>query len=140
MIHLFKKNAVLLAWVVSFFATTGSLFYSEILKLPPCVLCWYQRIFMYPLVLIIGIGIVKKDKNIPLYALVMSVVGGVIALFHYLLQMGIIPDALAPCVQGISCTSRLIQYFGFVTIPFMSLVAFVVIAVSMGVVWRGNKS
>lgn len=94
---------------------------------------------MYPLVLIIGIGIVKKDKNMPLYALVMSSIGGVIALFHYLLQMGIIPDALAPCVQGISCTSRLIEYFGFITIPFMSLVAFVVIAVSMGVVWGGGR-
>ncbi len=137
---LLKKNAVLLAWATSFFATFGSLFFSEILKLPPCVLCWYQRIFMYPLVLIIGIGIVKKDKNMPLYTLVLSGVGGVIALFHYLLQMKVIPDNLAPCVQGISCTSRYIEYFGFVTIPFMSLVAFVIIVVSMAVVWKEGKN
>lgn len=139
MLHIFKKYAVLIAWVITIFATAGSLFYSEILKLPPCVLCWYQRIFMYPLVLIIGVGMVKKDKIMPLYVLIMSGLGGAIALFHYLLQMGIIPDKVAPCVQGISCTSRLIEYFGFITIPFMSLVAFAIIAMSMGIVLKEKK-
>lgn len=131
MLQLLKKNAVLIAWVTTIFATAGSLFYSEVLKLPPCVLCWYQRIFMYPLVIIIGVGMVKKDKIMPLYALLLSGVGGIIALFHYLLQMGIIPDKVAPCVQGISCTSRLIEYFGFITIPFMSLAAFVAVFILM---------
>lgn len=139
MLHIFKKNAVLIAWVITIFATAGSLFYSEILKLPPCVLCWYQRIFMYPLVLIIGVGMVKKDKIMPLYALLMSGVGGAIALFHYLLQMSIIPDSLAPCVQGISCTSRLIEYFGFITIPFMSLAAFVAVFVLMFMNQKNNN-
>lgn len=139
MIGILKKNAVLVAWIVALFSTVGSLFFSEVLKLPPCVLCWYQRIFMYPLVWIIGAGIVKKDKNLPIYVLPLSVIGGSIALFHYLLQRGIIPDSLAPCVQGISCTTKLIEFYGFITIPFMSLVAFVIIAVSMGIVWKENK-
>ncbi|OGK17736.1 hypothetical protein A2799_01830 [Candidatus Roizmanbacteria bacterium RIFCSPHIGHO2_01_FULL_39_24] len=135
-----KDNGVFIAWVVSIFSLTGSLFFSEILKLPPCILCWYQRILMYPLVLIIGVGIVRKDKGLPLYVLPFSILGSAVALFHYLLQRGIIPDSVAPCTQGISCTSKLIEYYGFITIPFMSLVSFVIISLCMIILLRSKST
>lgn len=136
---LIKENAALIAWAAAFFATTGSLFFSEILKWPPCILCWYQRIFMYPLVLIIGIGIWKKDRVMPLYALTLAGIGGLIALFHSLLQWKIIPDAVAPCAQGVSCTTVHIKLLGFITIPSMSLGAFIIILASMWVVYKESK-
>jgi disulfide bond formation protein DsbB len=82
---------------------------------------------MYPLVIILAVGIWKKDKNIPYMALPLSIIGTIIALYHNLLYYKIIPESLAPCTQGISCTTKLIEVFGFVTIPFMSLVAFLII-------------
>lgn len=126
-----KENLTQLALLTATFATLGSLFFSEILKLPPCVLCWYQRICMYPLVLILAVCIWKKDKNLPLLVLPLSIIGTVVAIYHNLLYYKIIPESLTPCTLGISCTSRLIEWFGFITIPFLSLMAFVVIDILM---------
>lgn len=111
----------------SLVATLGSLFFSEIMKLPPCVLCWYQRIAMYPLVAITAVGILKKDKNFPYYVLPLSIGGLIIALYHNLLYYKILPESIAPCMQGVSCTTKQIELFGFITIPFMSLIAFAII-------------
>lgn len=124
------KVALYLSFVTAMIATAGSLYVSEIAHLPPCVLCWYQRIAMYPLVIIIAVGILKKDKILPLYVLPLSFIGTIIAFYHYLLQRGVIPD-FAPCNLGISCTTRYVEWFGFVTIPFLSLLSFVVVSVSM---------
>ncbi len=123
----FKENVLYIAWLQAIVAMAGSLFFSEILHYPPCVLCWYQRICMYPLVAILAAGIAKKDKNVGWYALPLSIVGLLIAIFHSLLYYKLIPDELAPCSQGVSCTTKFIEYFGFVTIPFLSMVAFIVI-------------
>lgn len=134
------KQVILYARYVAFtqalVATVGSLFLSEIVQLPPCVLCWYQRAMMYPLVLIIGIGILRTEKKLYQYVLPVAGIGWVIAAYHSLLQWKIIPDALAPCVEGISCTTVQINYLGFITIPFMSLVAFTVIIACMLIEWR----
>ncbi len=119
------------AWIISLSATLSSLYASEILHLPPCVLCWYQRIMMYPLAIFMPIGIILKDKLLPFYVVPLSGIGVMIAFYHYLLQKGIIPDALAPCTLGISCTTRYIEWFGFITIPFLSLISFVVILACM---------
>lgn len=127
------------AWVVALTSTFGSLYSSEIAHLVPCVLCWYQRIFMYPLVILIAVGILIKDKKLPLYVLPLSIIGTGFALYHYLLQRGIIPDELGPCVLGVSCTTRYIEWFGFITIPFLSLLSFVTISILMYLVWRYNK-
>lgn len=116
------------AWMIALVATVGSLFFSEVMQLPPCVLCWYQRIAMYPLVLIIGAGIVWRDGNVRRYALPVCLGGLAVAIYHNLLYYGIIPESITPCVQGISCTSRQIEWFGFVTIPLLSLTAFAGIA------------
>lgn len=126
-----RKHILYIAWLQSLVATLGSLYFSEIAQYIPCVLCWYQRILMYPLVAILAVGIIRKDKNVPYYVLPLSVLGLAIAIYHYLLQMGVIPESVAPCVAGISCASRLAQWFGFVTIPFLSLIAFAVITASM---------
>lgn len=115
------------AWVVALVATVGSLFFSEVMLLPPCVLCWYQRIAMYPLVFIIGVGILLGDRRVKFYALPVCLGGLVVAVYHNLLYYGILPESIAPCTQGISCTSVQLEWLGFITIPLMSLTAFVLI-------------
>lgn len=126
-----KKYLLYIAWIQSLLAMLGSLYFSEIRKFPPCILCWYQRIFMYPLTLIIAIGILRKDKNLPYYVLPLSIIGTVIAFYHNLLYFNIIPESLAPCVAGVSCTTKFIEFFGFITIPFLSLCAFLLIDTTM---------
>lgn len=135
----YSKYLLYIAWVQSLAAMLGSLFFSEILKYPPCVLCWYQRIFMYPLTLLLPIAIFKKDKNIPFYVLSLSLIGTVIAFYHNLLYFNIIPESTAPCVAGISCTTKFIEFFGFITIPFLSLCAFLLIDVCMVIYWKWTK-
>lgn len=137
-----KKQEIVsyITWFQALMAMFGSLFYSEIMHLAPCILCWYQRILMYPLVVIVAVAILKKDKNLPYFVLPFSIIGSLFALFHYLLQMGIIPDAIAPCTAGISCTDRFIEYFGFITIPFLSLCAFILITSCMFVFLKDSKS
>lgn len=132
------KQLPYLALAIAVLATLGSLFFSEILHLPPCILCWYQRITMYPLVTILIVGIIRRDKNLPLYVLPLSLIGLVIALYHNLLYYHILPESAAPCVQGISCTTRLIEWLGFMTIPLLSLAAFTLITISMLIFKKHN--
>jgi disulfide bond formation protein DsbB len=114
-----------LAWIIALVATVGSLFFSEVMELPPCVLCWYQRIALYPLVLVIGTGIILRDNRLKNYSLPLCLIGLAISLYHNLLYYGIIPESITPCTAGISCTSRQIEWLGFITIPLMALIAFV---------------
>lgn len=134
-----KKNIVYLAWLQALVAMFMSLYFSEIRALPPCVLCWYQRIVMYPLVAILPVGIMKNDKNLPLYVLPLSITGLIIAIYHNLLYYKILPESIAPCRAGVSCTTKLIEWFGFVTIPLMSLAAFTVITICMVIYWKINN-
>ena len=116
------------AWLMALLSAAGSLFFSEVMDLPPCVLCWYQRIAMYPLVLIIGIGIITEDTRWKVYALPLALIGLALAVYHNLVYYGIIPESLTPCAQGVSCSERQLEWFGFVTIPLMGLAAFLVIS------------
>ena len=126
------------AWIIALIATVGSLFFSEVMQLPPCVLCWYQRIAMYPLVVIIGVGIITRDgSRMKSYALPVCLIGLAISIYHNLLYYGILPESIAPCTTGISCTSRQIEWLGFITIPLMALVAF--IAVSLCLLFYKSK-
>ena len=131
MIKYLTKNILYLAWAQAIVATLGSLYFSEIRHFTPCVLCWYQRILMYPLVLIIAVGILKHDKKLYQYVYPLSILGFLIAFYHVLLQNGILPESVAPCVLGASCTTKYVGYFGFITIPLLSLVAFTVINICM---------
>ena len=135
-----KKNILYIAWIQSIIAMFGSLFFSEVMKLPPCILCWYQRILMYPLTVIIAVGILRKDKGIHQYVLPLSITGLCIAIYHNLLYYGIIPESIQPCRLGISCTTKQIEWFGFITIPLMSLVAFAVITVCMLICMKYQKT
>ena len=121
------KNALYLALIQAIVAVLGSLYFSNVLMLPPCVLCWYQRIAMFPLFITLIVGILTKDKNTHLFVLPPAIFGWIIALYHCLLYYKIIPDTLAPCSTGVSCTTRFVEYFGFITIPLLSFVAFTVI-------------
>jgi disulfide bond formation protein DsbB len=134
-----KKYLSYIAWVQSLVATLGSLYFSEIKKFPPCILCWYQRILMYPLVLLIAVGILRKDKNLPYYVLPLSLIGTLIAVYHNLLYWNILPESIAPCVAGVSCTTKFIEFFGFITIPFLSLCGFLLIDVCMVLFLRWGK-
>lgn len=127
-----------LAWVIALVATTGSLFFSEVMDLPPCVLCWYQRIAMYPQVVIIAVGIILRDGRFKYYALPLILAGLVVSVYHNLLYYAIIPESLKPCEQGVSCTSRQIEWLGFITIPLMALTAFILLAAFL-LVYKSNK-
>lgn len=126
---IWRSSLPYIAWTVALIATTGSLFFSEVMRLPPCTLCWYQRIAMYPLVLILGIGIATSDARARLYALPLAVTGWVIAAYHNLLYYKIIPEGFTTCTSGVSCTSRQLEWLGFITIPLLSLVAFTLLLV-----------
>ena len=127
-----------LAWAQALVATTGSLFLSEVLGYPPCVLCWYQRIAMYPLVVVLAVGILRRDRGVYQTVLPLSLIGLAIALYHNLLYVGFIPEAASACRAGVSCTTRFFEWFGFVTIPFLSLTAFTVITILMLIYWRSR--
>jgi disulfide bond formation protein DsbB len=120
-----------LAWIIALVSMVGSLFFSEVMDLPPCVLCWYQRIAMYPLVLIVGIGIINRDSRMKNYALPLCLMGLAISVYHNLLYYGFIADSIIPCKEGISCTSRQIEWLGFITIPLMALTAFAATALCL---------
>jgi disulfide bond formation protein DsbB len=115
---------VFACWLIASVSALGSLFFSEIMGHVPCSLCWYQRICMYPLVLILPAGLFPFDRNIVRYALPLSLLGLAIAFFHLLLVAGVIPESLKPCVQGVPCTEVQIVWLGFITIPLLSALSF----------------
>lgn len=135
----FSQYFLYLALIQSIIATLGSLFFSEIMKLPPCVLCWYQRIAMYPLIAILTVGILRRDKKIYQYVLPLSLIGWGISLYHNLLYYKILPESVAPCTMGVSCTTKQIEWFGFITIPLMAFVAFSLINICMFLYYRYNR-
>jgi disulfide bond formation protein DsbB len=118
-------------WVIASASTLGALFFSEVMELPPCVLCWYQRIFMFPLVLLLPLGLFPFDKKVIHYALPLALSGWLISLFHLLLVSGFIPESMTPCTQGVPCKEVQIQWLGFVSIPLLSFVAFSMISALM---------
>ena len=137
----FSKSLYLyLAWIQSIVATLGSLYYSEIQHFIPCTLCWYQRILMYPLLILFAIAILRKDVKVYFYALPMSIIGTGIAFYHILLQKGLLPEAFAPCTIGASCAVKYTGYFGFITIPVMSFTAFLVISICLLLLFKKGKT
>lgn len=119
------------AWIVSVTATLGSLYFSEIRGFVPCELCWFQRILMYPLSVILGIAAYFNDISIRKYVLPLSLLGSCVSAYHYMLQK--VPGfaAIKPCTQGVPCNAAYINWFGFVTIPFLALTAFLLIFVCL---------
>ncbi len=116
-----------LTWIIVSASTLGSLFFSHIMEYAPCVLCWYQRICLFPLVIILATGLFPFDKRVVKFSLPLAVAGWLTAFYHNLLYQGIIPQDFQPCSQGVSCTEKYIDLFGFVTIPMLSLLSFSII-------------
>jgi disulfide bond formation protein DsbB len=113
-----------LTWIIVTATTLGSLFFSHVMEFAPCVLCWYQRICLFPLVIILATGLFPFDKRVVTYAIPLAIAGWLTALYHNLLYSEIIPQELQPCSQGVSCTEKYIDLFGFLTIPMLSLLGF----------------
>lgn len=127
----FKDYLLYTAWVLSVIATLGSLYFSEIKGFIPCELCWYQRIFMYPLSIFLGIAAYREDVTVKKYVLPLSVIGGSISTVHYMEQK--IPGfaEILPCTKGVPCSGEYINWLGFITIPFLALIAFAGITTCM---------
>jgi len=124
---LLSKNGIRLSFIVALTAALGSLFYSNVAGFTPCELCWFQRIFMYPEVIILGLALLKKDEKIVDYALILAVIGWVISVYHnYIYFKGL---SSTVCRIGESCITPYVTEFGYITIPMMALTAFSLIIV-----------
>ncbi|WP_157314315.1 disulfide bond formation protein B [Chitinibacter sp. GC72] len=119
------------AWLIAAGGTLGALFFGEVMGLVPCTLCWYQRIFMFPLAIILPLALFPLDSKVVRYALPLALLGLGFAIYHWLLQLGIIPVSASPCSQGSSCSEVSAEWFGFLTIPLMSVCAFAAINISL---------
>lgn len=132
MFRYFKKYTLHIAFTQAWVATLGSLYFSQVRHLPPCLLCWWQRIFMYPLAILFAVAIIRKERVVAYYALPLAVIGALIALYHYLLQMTSLAQITpASCSAFAPCEETQVLYFGFVTIPLLSFAAFLVIIIAM---------
>ncbi|OCS94470.1 disulfide oxidoreductase [Caryophanon latum] len=121
------ENSMLVIWTVAFVATLGSLYFSEIREYEPCKLCWVQRIFMYPIAIIMTVAYIQKNPRIVVTTLVFSIIGGCISAYHYAIQkIDLFQDNAIAC-GAVPCTGMYINWFGFVTIPFLALTAFVIL-------------
>jgi len=127
------------AWLFVSAASLGSLFFSEVMELPPCSLCWVQRVFMFPLAIILLIGLFPFDRSVVKYALPLSLGGLAVAFYHTLLQVGLIPETAAPCRQGVSCTDAQFQLFGFFSIPMLSLIVFSIVSTLLMALKRSSS-
>ncbi len=121
-LNFLSENYLPIAFLIASFATLGSLTFSEILHFDPCKLCWFQRIFMYPQVLIFLIALLKKDRNVWRISLALSLFGFFTALYHVFLQM--YPSSLPCSDEVVSCAKVQFRFFGYITIPVMSTTAF----------------
>jgi disulfide bond formation protein DsbB len=124
------------ALVVAWTAFLGSLYFSEVNHFIPCALCWYQRILMYPIALIIPIGLLRRDSGMPLYVIPLAVVGAAVATYHVLLQKTDWFSETNACQVGVPCSSDYINWLGFITIPTLALTAFILIILAMSAARR----
>ena len=120
-----SSTIVFFCFLIASIATLGSLFFSEVMHFVPCSMCWYQRIFMYPLVLIFLVNLLYPDDKVFKYAFSLVLVGLLFSVYHNLLMFDIIPESVVPCVQGVPCSTVYLNWFGFITIPLLSLIAYV---------------
>jgi len=132
-----QGHALLLAWLIALVSTIGALFIGEVMQRTPCVLCWYQRIAMFPLALILGIAAYSNDKAARRYALPLAAIGGLIALWHSLVFAGLAPETIQPCTRaGPSCAGDAQILLGFLPLPFLSLAAFAAIILLLTLPFR----
>jgi disulfide bond formation protein DsbB len=137
-----NRHGVLLLFIVALTATSGSLFFSEVAGWTPCKLCWFQRIFMYPQVVLLGVALWKNDRGIVRYILPICLIGIAIAAYHYSEQvhatmLALSEEELVPCDDsGVSCAKTYTFNYGYISIPMMALSAFVLNAIGSWIVLR----
>lgn len=135
-----RKRGILLGFLISLLAVLGSLYYSEARHLAPCVLCWWQRIFLYPQVVLFGVALYTQQyQSARITSFILSVIGSVIAVIHVLAQMGIRSTGLPCAANGVSCTSIDLILLGYITIPIMSLTLYVTMIIIQGYGIINNK-
>ena len=126
-LHGLRADALRMAFSVAAVSTAGSLWFSEVGGFPPCELCWYQRIAMYPLVVVLGVAVWRGDSDPRWRVLPMSVTGMGLSAYHYQLQL--YPDQGSSCDVAAPCTQQWVDEFGFVSIPFMAFCGFAAVTV-----------
>lgn len=126
-----KRLSLLIALTAAWVAMLGSLYFSEIAGFVPCTLCWYQRILMYPLAAILLVALWRREEGVAWYVLPLSLLGAGFSTYHYLLQKTTLFGSGGVCRAGVPCTVAYINWFGFVTIPFLALTAFLIITLAM---------
>ena len=134
---------MVIGFLLSLSAAAFSLVYSEVLHFAPCFLCWYQRIFLFPLVFIFAVALWNKDKNVLKYALPLTIVGFAISVYHNFEYYFAESNSSLPCdASGVSCYQHLVSEFnGYISIPMLSLTAFFSILVLLLVVhFYGKKN
>jgi disulfide bond formation protein DsbB len=124
-------QAVLLAWIVATVTTLGSLYYSEHAGFIPCELCWYQRIVMYPLVIVLGVAWLRRDRQVWKTALVFVVIGAPLSLYHWLVERVPAFAESSSCSITVPCTAPYFEKLGFVTLAWMAMSSFLLIGVLM---------
>jgi disulfide bond formation protein DsbB len=134
----FGSVLVFLSFLVASIATLGSLFFSEIMNFVPCSMCWYQRIFMYPLVLIFLINLLYPDDKLFKYSFPLVITGLSLSIYHNLLMFGLISEDLVPCVKGVPCSTVYINWLGFITIPLLSFIAYAILFILLIILKKGN--
>lgn len=132
------RQSVWLAWFVAAIAMAGSLYFSLVEDFTPCQLCWYQRIAMYPLAIILLVGALLRDRRVALYAAVFPLVGALISIYHIYIEVNPEKES-ASCKAGIPCSTRWIDEFGYVTIPVMALSGFVLIGLLLVVSFIASR-
>ena len=129
--NLLGEKAIWMAWIVALVATIGSLIYSEVIHFPPCRLCWFQRIAMYPMAIILLVGAIRREFQVKYYALPLALIGLGISIYHYVIQR--VPNVESgACDPDNPCSAVFVDIFGFISIPFMAGAGFIVIAVLLG--------
>lgn len=135
-----RRWSILFAtWLVALTAALGALFIGEVLEKAPCYLCWHQRVFMFPLAVILGIASLRADTSVAVYGLSLALIGWLIAAAHLLLYWKVIPAAIEPCgSSGPSCAGSDMAIFGSIPLPLLSLLAFTLIAAGLVALVRGR--
>lgn len=131
---------LLLAWLLATTATLGALFIGEVMGMTPCLLCWYQRIFMFPLAIILGMAAFAEDRRGAVYALPLALGGAAMAGYHSALIAGWVPKWWVPCGTGPSCSEQSLEILGGIQIPWLSLAAFIAIVILLFVYLRKTRS
>lgn len=129
LVSFLSNNSLTLAFLVALFSTLASLFLSEIAQFPPCKFCWFQRIFMYPQVILLGIATIQNDFSVKTYSIPLSVIGLSIAIYHYILQ--VVPLSTSCSNEVVNCALKQFTFFGYITIPVMSATGFGLILLLM---------